>query len=167
MHSTLEAKPRRLRWLWIPILVLLGLAVYIYRTKSSAAARTDAVSSDRGSKKGGRGGEGGATPVVAVHAARGNIGIYLNGLGSATPIYTVIVRSRVDGELINVSYQEGELVQKGAKLMEIDPRPFQVQLAQAEAQLAKDQALLENARLDLNRYTTLLQQNAIPEQQVA
>src|SRR4029079_16193150 len=82
-------------------------------------------------------------------------------------INTVTVRSRVDGQLMNVFYQESDLVKKGDKLIQIDPRPFQVQLEQAEAQLAKDQAALNNARTDLARYQTLLKQNAIPEQQLA
>src|SRR5207237_6128220 len=84
-----------------------------------------------------------------------------------TPLYTVTIKSRVDGQLMAVHFQEGDTVQKCGLLMEIDPRPFQVQLTEAEGQLMKDQASLENARTDLIRYQTLLQQNAIPEQQVA
>jgi multidrug efflux system membrane fusion protein len=92
--------------------------------------------------------------------------VYFDGLGAVTPIYTVTVRSRVDGELLAVHYQEGEIVQKGALLAEIDPRPFQVQLTQAEGQVARDQALLDNARIDVARYETLIKQNAVPEQQL-
>jgi multidrug efflux system membrane fusion protein len=106
-------------------------------------------------------------PVVAVKARRGNIPVYFTGLGNVVPIYTVSVRSRVDGELMKVYFKEGELVHQGDPLVEIDPRPYQVQLTQAEGQLTRDQALLENARLDLTRYKTLLTQNAAPEQQVA
>jgi len=93
--------------------------------------------------------------------------VYFTGLGNVVPIYTVSVKSRVDGELMKVYFKEGELVHQGDPLVEIDPRPYQVQLTQAEGQLTRDQALLENARLDLKRYQTLLTQNAIPEQQVA
>jgi len=103
---------------------------------------------------------------VAVKAQAGSIGVYFDGLGAVTPVYTVTVRSRVDGELMAVHYQEGEIVQKGALLAEIDPRPFQVQLTQAQGQLARDQALLDNARVDLARYETLIKQNAVPEQQL-
>src|SRR5262249_37446240 len=103
----------------------------------------------------------------ATHARKGDIGVYFNGLGSVTPINTVTVRSRVDGELLKVTYREGDTVQKGDLLIQIDPRPYQVQLEQAEGQYAKDQAALANARTDLARYETLLKQNAIPEQQVA
>lgn len=114
---------------------------------------------------GGRAGRGpGVTPVVAVKAGKGSIGVYFDGLGAVTPIYTAVIKSRVDGELLNVFYKEGELVHKGDRLAEIDPRPFQVQLTQAEGQLARDQALLNNARVDLARYETLIKQNAVAEQ---
>ena len=106
-------------------------------------------------------------PVVGVKARKGGIGVYLTGLGTVTPIYTVAVKSRVDGQLMKVNYREGDYVHQGDPLVEIDPRPFQVQLMQAEGQLAKDQAALDNAQLDLTRYQTLLTHNAIPEQQLA
>jgi multidrug efflux system membrane fusion protein len=108
-----------------------------------------------------------AIPVVATKAREGNIGVYLTGLGAVTSIYTVSVRSRVDGQLMKILYQEGEIVHQGERLLEIDPRPFEAQLTQFEGLLQRDQALLDNARIDLARYTTLLSQNAIPEQQVA
>ena len=109
----------------------------------------------------------GAIPVVAVKAVRGNIGEYVTGMGNVTPIFTVMVRSRVDGQLMEIHYKEGDVVQKGAPLVEIDPRPFQVQLEQAEGALVRDQALLNNARVDLDRYAGLLKLNAVPEQQYA
>jgi len=112
---------------------------------------------------GGRRG-GGPTPVVAVRVRKGDIGVYYPGLGTVTPIYTVTVRSRVDGQLMKIYYHEGDIVRAGDKLVEIDPRPFQVQLEQAEGQLMRDRALLENARVDLARYEKLLAQNAIQEQ---
>jgi multidrug efflux system membrane fusion protein len=102
--------------------------------------------------------------VVAVKARKGSIGVYFDGLGAVTPIYTTLIKSRVDGELLDVFYKEGEMVNKGDRLAEIDPRPFQVQLTQAEGQLARDQALLDNARVDLVRYETLIKQNAVAEQ---
>jgi multidrug efflux system membrane fusion protein len=115
--------------------------------------------------KGGRG-PGGPTPVVAVPAAQGDVDIMVNGLGTVTPLRTVTVKSRVDGELVRVLFNEGQLVKQGELLAEIDPRAFQVQLAQAEGQLARDRALLENARLDLERYRTLFKQDSIAKQQV-
>jgi multidrug efflux system membrane fusion protein len=105
--------------------------------------------------------------VVAARARKSDIGVYLPCLGAVTPIYTVIVKSRVDGQLMQVNYKEGDLVHQGDPLAEIDTRPYQVQLTQAEGQLIKDQALLDNARIDLARYQTLLTQNAVPEQQLA
>jgi multidrug efflux system membrane fusion protein len=83
-----------------------------------------------------------------------------------TPLRTVTVRSRVDGELVRLLFREGQLVKEGELLAEIDPRAFQVQLEQAEGQLAKDRALLENAKLDLQRYQTLFKQDSIAKQQV-
>jgi multidrug efflux system membrane fusion protein len=157
----------RARWLWLLLPAVLGVAVYLYRS-SEAKSSGGGTPSGSTKKKGGKGGGGdGTIPVIGTRAQKGNIGVYFNGLGSVTPIYTVTIKSRVDGELMNVRFREGETVHKGDLLMEIDPRPYQVQLTQAEGQMARDEATLENARTDLSRYEGLLKQNAIPEQQVA
>jgi len=157
--------PRRSRgWVWLTILVLLAAGIYIFWPKKAA---DQAGGGAPGAGAGPRARAAIAIPVVAAKARKGNIPVYFTGLGAVTPIYTVTLKSRVDGQLMEVHYHEGDTVKEGAPLVEIDPRPYQVALTQAEGQLVRDQALLENARLDLTRYKTLVAQNAAPEQQLA
>jgi multidrug efflux system membrane fusion protein len=160
---TTSAKPRGSgrRWLWLPVLALLAAGAW-YLWPKGGSTPTAPQSASKGGKKG-----GGAVPVVAAQARKGNIGVYITGLGSVVPLYTVTVKTIVDGQLMSVHYNEGDLVHKGDLLAEIDPRPFQVQLEQYQGQLARDQATLDNAKVDLERYTKLLADNAIPEQQLA
>jgi multidrug efflux system membrane fusion protein len=155
--------------LWIGVLLVLvagAAGSYFYFTRGTdGAAQGASVPAPKAKGKGGFD-PNRATPVVAEPARAGDINIYLNGLGTVTPLRTVTVRSRVDGELLRIAFTEGQLVKEGDLLAEIDPRPFQVQLAQAEGQMAKDQALLANARIDLERYKTLFAQDSIAKQQV-
>jgi multidrug efflux system membrane fusion protein len=139
------------------------VAAYFLWPKIKALQSTQSPAPTSGKGKKG----GGTTPVVAARAKKGNIGVYYSGLGAVTPVYTDLVRSRVDGELMKVLFKEGQIVKKGDLLAEIDPRPYQVQLDQAQGQLLHDQALLKNAHVDLDRYKILLNQQAIPEQQYA
>jgi len=160
-------KPRRYGWLWVVILVLAGAGVYYFYFRPHAnpakAAATDAVQ-----MPGGRPGRSaGAIPVVAVRARKGDIGVYDPGIGSVIPIYTVTVKSQISGYLMQVLYEEGQIVRKGDLLAQIDPRPYQVMLENAQAGLARDQANLENAKVDLQRYQTLAPLKAIPEQTLA
>jgi len=151
------------RWVWLAIFVLAAGAFYYWSKKQpSAAAGTTTGPAAPGQRRG-----FGAIPVVAANAHKGNIPVYFVALGQVWPIYTVTVKSRVDGELMEVHYKEGDIVQKGSPLIEIDSRPYDAALVQAQGQLIRDQALLDNARIDLARYKTLLAQNAVPEQQLA
>jgi membrane fusion protein, multidrug efflux system len=137
----------------------------------AATAAVDGKGAAKGDAKGDAKGKGkGARPVAPVAVApvrSGPLNIYLNGLGTVTPLRTVTVRSRVEGQLNRVLFTEGQLVKEGQLLAEIDPRAFQAQLMQAEGQLQRDQAQLANARVDLERYRTLLKQDSIAEQQVS
>ena len=154
-------KARRTR-VWLLVLALLCGGGWYYWSKSAPASTAAPAVSGADQRKG-----FGSVPVIAAKARRGNIGVYITGLGSVTPIYTVTLKSRVDGQLMQVHYKEGDMVHQGDLLLEIDPRPYEVQLEQAEGQMARDKANLENARVDLARYTTLVAQDAVPEQQLA
>jgi multidrug efflux system membrane fusion protein len=107
-----------------------------------------------------------AVPVGVEPARTGDIAIHLDGIGTVTPRATVTMHTRVDGELVAVHFREGQTVARGDLLVEIDPRPFQVQLQQAEGQLARDEALLANAKVDVARYRGLSKDDAIPKQQL-
>ena len=93
--------------------------------------------------------------------------MYATALGSVTPLYTVMVKTRVDGQIMAIHYKEGDMVPQGAPLVEIDPRPYEAQLEQYKGQLKRDEALLANAKVDLVRYATLMKTNAVPEQTYA
>jgi multidrug efflux system membrane fusion protein len=105
-----------------------------------------------------------AQPVGAATVSQGDIKVVVNGLGTVTPLANVMVKTQVDGQLIDVAFKEGQTVKKGDVLAQIDPRPYQLAQAQYEGQLVKDQGLLEQARSDLKRYQTLLKQDSIARQ---
>ncbi|MFZ0761139.1 MAG: efflux RND transporter periplasmic adaptor subunit [Candidatus Sulfotelmatobacter sp.] len=107
-----------------------------------------------------------AVSVAVAKVQRQDVPVYLVGLGSVTAYYTANIKSRVDGQIMRVNFREGQTVQKGDLLIVIDPRPYQVQLEQMQAQLFKDQASLRDAKLNLDRYTTLIPSGSIAQQQV-
>jgi len=163
--SSVTGKPnppagRRRRWPW-----LLGLAAIVFAV-SFFWMRTVAAQSTKSRATAGREAAARAVPVTGAVARIADLGVYLSGLGSVTPVKTVTVHTRVDGQLVNVAYKEGQLVREGDLLAEIDPRPFQVQLHQAEGQMARDVAQLQNARIDLERFRTLWAQDSIAKQQL-
>jgi multidrug efflux system membrane fusion protein len=154
-------KSRNLKLLLIGLAVLLSIITAAYLIKP----RNDQPQQQNAEKPGKP--DFSTVAVVAEPARQGDFPIYLNGLGTVTALNTATIRSRVDGELIRVAFQEGQVVREGDLLAEIDPRPFQAQLMQAEGQLLRDEALLKNAQLDLERYQTLLEQDSIAAQQTA
>jgi membrane fusion protein, multidrug efflux system len=164
-----SARERRSRRLW-PWLLAAGAGAAIVAFVVLSGAITHGQSADTRAPGAGFGRGGRArtptVPVTGALATRGDMPVYLNGLGTVTSLNTVTVRSRVDGQLVAVRFTEGQLVHKGDLLAQIDPRPFEVQLTQAEGQLAKDQAALKNAQMDLQRYQALYAQDAVPRQQL-
>ena len=170
LQTKLPSKPfsraprRRRLWLLALCLLLGAAAAYWYFFIQSAAPAAGAAPSGR--QGGGANAAGRSIPVVAAPAKKGDVGVYIAGLGSVVPIATVTVRSRIDGQLMRVLFQEGQVVQAGDLLAEIDSRQYQVQLDQAEGQMAKDQALLNNARVDQERYRVLFEQDSIARQQL-
>jgi membrane fusion protein, multidrug efflux system len=146
----------------IGALLLIGGGLYFYTGKQGEAPAPDQK------KEGRRGPDDGkrAVPVMAATAQRGDIDVVINGLGTVTALNTAAVKSRVDGLLVSVPFREGQMVKKGDVLAEIDPRPFQAALDQAAGQLARDEALLSIAKIDLDRYRGLLAKDSIARQQV-
>lgn len=158
----MAAALRRRTWLWLVGFVVLAYGGYRLMRSSAETPSAAAVS-------GSAGGGGGkpaapAVPIVAVAAHLGDMPVYLSGLGTVTAFNTVTVKSRVDGQIVRIAFQEGQKIVEGDLLVEIDPRPFQVQLAQAEGQMARDRAQLEVAKRTLQRNRELLDQGIIARQ---
>src|SRR3984957_9773966 len=151
-----SAKPMWRRFLvWAITLAVLGLILVLilhHRDDAKSAAAP-----------GRRGATGPVTTVVAT-AQKGNIGVYLEAIGTVTPVYTASITSEVMGLVTQVHYQEGQLVRKGEPLIDIDPRPFQAQLLQAQGALERDTNVLAQAEMDLQRYQQAWARNSIPKQ---
>jgi multidrug efflux system membrane fusion protein len=150
--------------------VIVIAAVWYYRSsRNNSQSQSSASSAPAGKgSAGGAGGPGGgfAVPVVVATTQRGDLPVYFNGLGTVTAFNTVTVRSRIDGQLIKVDFTEGQFVREGQLLAEIDPRPYEVQLSQAQGLLAKDQALRKDAEVNFARFQLLFSAGVIPQQQL-
>jgi membrane fusion protein, multidrug efflux system len=143
----------------IAIVVALALIPFTLHRAPSPAQHPEQARPDAPKSKA-------AIPVATVAAKTADMDVYIDALGSVTPVSSITLRSRLDGQLTSVRFSEGQMVHAGDLLAEIDPRPYQVQLAQAEAQLARDNAVLANARADLERYRSLHEKRLIPVQQL-
>src|SRR5262245_56488583 len=150
-HRPRRSWTRRLVWLLLAAAIVAAGAWYFPRP-------------DAQRKESGRPSAGAAVPVGTSPVVNGDMPVALSQLGTVTPLAMVTVKTQISGYLVQVAFKEGQMVNKGDFLAQIDPRPYQVALEQAEAQLAKDQALLKNAQLDLQRYNTLVAQNSIAKQ---
>src|SRR3954470_24199219 len=153
-----DAPPRRSSalssalWLLLVLLIIGGLVAWVVLRGGNQPAQT------------GRFQTSGPVPVGTTKVEKGDIPVTLTALGTVTPLAMVTVKTQINGQLTEIAFQEGQMVKKGDFLAQIDPRPYQVALQQAEAQLAKDQAALKNAQVDLQRYKTLVAQNSIARQ---
>ena len=161
-------KPKRSWTVWIAAILILAGGSYFLFQQSSSRTTVIAQTAPGGGKgrKNGKGG-GGPVPVSADVVKKGNMGVYINALGTVTPVYTVSITSRVAGQLMDVHYKEGQIVHKGDLLATIDARPYEAAYMQAQGQLQRDQALLANAKIDLERYKAAYEQHAIPQQTMA
>jgi len=153
-HVWLEFRTHR-RWMVQLAACLLIAAVFSSCRRASAPSQTERQVSQAPS-----------IMITTATAQKGDIGVYLNALGLVTPIETVAIKSRVDGQLVKIYYQEGQMIHKGDPLVDIDAAPYQAMLLQYQGQFDRDRALLENAHLDLERYTVAYASNAVPKQQL-
>jgi membrane fusion protein, multidrug efflux system len=144
-------------WVWIAVILVLaigGLTYYRKQQAAAEAAKAKAAAAHR------------SVPITTDTVRQGPIGVYINALGTVTPVYTATITSRVDGQIVSVNYREGQMVRKGDVLIQVDPRPYQAALMQAQGTLAHDEALLSESRIDLDRYQLAFNRNAIAKQQL-
>jgi len=155
--KSFQAKKRWPRWpviLAVITLFLLAIAFLTHRHSQQQVSR-------------GRFGANGPILISTATAQKGDIGVYIEGLGNVVPVYTASIEARVAGQITSVSYTEGQDVHTGDPLVDIDPRPYQAAVDQARGQLEHDKASLDDANIDLARYKEAMSSNAIPEQQYA
>jgi len=157
--SVQQSRPSRS---WLKVVVWLAFAAVV------AGGVGWTVFHPHAQPQGGKGrfGAGGPVPVVAAAAQKGDMPITLNALGTVTPLATVTVKTQISGQLTQIAFHEGQAVHAGDFLAQIDPRPYEASLAQYQGQLLRDQALLREAQLDLQRYRILVEQDSIAKQQL-
>jgi len=152
-------KKSRWRWrLWLALAALALLAFFLVHHFRSIAQANSAGAKAKQQEQAG-------AAITVGQSKTGNISIYVNALGTVTPIYTVTLYSQITGQVMEVHYQEGQIVNKGDPLIDIDPRPYESTLTQAQGTLEHDQGLLAEAVMDLNRYKAAVDRNAIARQQ--
>ncbi len=152
-----HGSPARRGWAWIALLVLLVVLIAGIELWRSHEAK---VRADEAARRAAMAG----TPITSATAQKGSVGVYLDAIGTVTAVFTDSITSQVSGQVVNVFYKEGQLVNKGDPLVDIDSRPYRATLLQAQGTLEKDQNVLSQAELDLDRYKAALARNAIAEQ---
>lgn len=153
--DTKQAHPKKRKhrnWLRITLIILFGIGAFLLFRHFAGKKKPSPPPA--------------SIPIATVVVTNGNIGVYVTALGSVVPVYTVTITSQVTGRLIKVNYREGQLVTNNDLLVEVDPRPFQAQLTAAEGQLERDEALLAQSRMDLERFRAAYANRAIPKQQL-
>jgi multidrug efflux system membrane fusion protein len=155
-------------WIVVAIVIVVaGLLAWRHHVKSGGANGSPQARAAGGGRHGGGAGMAAQPqPVHVATATQGDMPVVINSLGTVTPLATVTVKTQLNGTLQDVAFREGQMVKKGDLLAQVDPRPYEISLRNAQGTLAKDQALLQTARLDLQRYQTLLSQDSIAKQQV-
>jgi multidrug efflux system membrane fusion protein len=143
---------------WIALLLIFAVGFLLVLRHQDTTTKTGAG----GGRRGGAG--GGPVTLTTATATKGNIGVYLESIGTVTPVYTASITSQVTGPVIAVHFSEGQIVAKGAPLIDIDPRPFEATLLQAQGTLERDEAILAQATMDRDRYREAWTRNAIPKQ---
>ena len=182
-----QRRQRRHKWYWLAAIILLAITFILVHRFTANSDNTKAGSGGPGGGNGGSGAGGNSSPskggsssssggggrgaqgpaaITVGQSHTGSISIYNNALGTVTPVYTVTIYPQVTGRVMSVNYKEGQLVHKGQSLIEIDPRPYQATLAQAEGTLKRDQGVLSQAQIDLARYQAAYSRNAIAKQQL-
>jgi multidrug efflux system membrane fusion protein len=155
-RSQTTSKKRRHWWIWAVVLVLFGLLFYWVIQSHNK--------SQQALQGGGRRAMSGPVPVTWATATKGNIGVYLDAIGTVTPVYTASITAQVTGVITAVHFREGQFVHKGDPLIDIDARQYEAQLVEAQGALERDQNLLAEARMDLERYKVAWAKNAIQRQ---